>query len=96
MSMVSEAEHRAAGCHKKLGNPVRYKIYRIVGDNKEITSNKIAQLIDRAQSTVTQHLNNLKEDDMIQSRREGPKVYYKIKREDIYRMVVEFEKIFQR
>ncbi len=96
MSMVTEAEHRSAGCHKKLGNPVRYKIYRIVGENKEITSNKIAQLIKRAQPAVTQHLNILKEDDMIQSRREGQKVYYKIKRDDIHSMVVEFEKLFQR
>ncbi len=96
MSSVSETEHRAAVCHKKLGNPLRYKIYRIVGNNKEITSNEIAQMIGRPQPTVTQHLNGLKENDMIQSRREGQFVYYKIKRNDILLMVLEFEKLFQR
>ncbi len=91
-----ESYHRAADCHDKLGNPIRYTIYRLVGEHEEVTSAEIAGMIDREQSNVSQHLALFKDKDMVQSRRDGNDVYYKIKRQDIYDLVIKFEDLFNR
>ncbi|HMB01821.1 MAG TPA: metalloregulator ArsR/SmtB family transcription factor, partial [Spirochaetota bacterium] len=62
---------------KALGNPTRFAI--LVGLLKdECNVTQIQQKLDLPQSTVSQHLNILKNINIIQGKRKGTQVCYQI------------------
>jgi len=63
---------------KALGDETRLNIVEFLLDGKKCVC-EIFPYVKRTQSTVSIHLNNLEDLGILESRREGKKIFYKIK-----------------
>lgn len=63
---------------KALADETRYKILEFLLDGEKCVC-EIFPYVKRTQSTVSIHLGNLEDAGVLESRREGKKIYYKIK-----------------
>lgn len=61
-----------------LSDETRIKIVQALMDS-ELCACSIYPLVGKAQSTVSQHLKILEESDILESRREGINIWYRIK-----------------
>ena len=68
---------------KALSHPARIKILQILTDMNVCMCGDIVELLPLSQSTVSQHLKELKRVGLIQGEIEGPKVCYCVNREKI-------------
>jgi DNA-binding transcriptional ArsR family regulator len=62
---------------KALSDPTRLEILYLLSDG-EMCVCRLTPALDKPQSSVSRHLNILKNLGFIQSRREGVRVYYKL------------------
>lgn len=81
---------------KILGHPLRLSILCTLIDNGEMSAGDIVTAeSDRAsQSQISQYLNALKNEGIIQSRREGHFLYYKIVDKRIKTLVATLHRLF--
>lgn len=63
---------------KALADDTRFKIVEYLLEGEKCVC-EIFPYVKRTQSTVSIHLNNLEDAGVLESRREGKKIYYKIK-----------------
>jgi len=63
---------------KALADDIRFKIVKYLLEGEKCVC-EIFPYVKRTQSTVSIHLGNLKDAGVLESRREGKKVFYKIK-----------------
>jgi len=63
---------------KALADDTRFKIVEYLLEGEKCVC-EIFPYVKRTQSTVSIHLGNLKEAGILKSRREGKKIFYKIK-----------------
>jgi len=61
---------------KALGHPARVKIIRILSEKGTCISGDLAEAIDLAPSTASEHLRILKEAGLVQGTIEGPRRCY--------------------
>ena len=61
---------------KALSHPARIKILKILNDLDSCMVGSIVDLLPLSQSTVSQHLKELKRVDLIKGEIEGPKICY--------------------
>lgn len=62
---------------KALSHPVRLKVLcRVI--EKERTVNDLTEFCDISQSAMSQFLNRMRAEGMVESRREGNQVYYRV------------------
>ena len=71
---------------KALGEKTRFKIIETLL-NKELCACEIPEIIGRTQSNTSMHLAKLQDLDMIKSRREGKKILYSIRDENIRKIM---------
>lgn len=69
-------DNRIAQYAKALGHPARVAILRILSENQSCMCGDIVEELPIAQSTVSQHLKELKEAGLIQGELDGPRVCY--------------------
>ncbi|MFP4686491.1 MAG: winged helix-turn-helix transcriptional regulator [bacterium] len=93
---MDENEYRASRLHLILGSLIRYRIYKLIGEEYGIDTSELADRTKRSLSTISYHIDKLKELDLINTKKEGLKSHHYIKREDIYYQVLAIEKIFDR
>jgi len=67
---------------KALGDITRLRIVRVL-IGREICSCEIVPLVGKAQPTVSQHLKTLLQAGVLESRRDGVNIWYKIKNPDV-------------
>lgn len=60
-----------------LGNSHRIQIFWALG-NQELTVSEIARIINASMQNTSQHLRLMKNKGVVQSRRDGREIYYKI------------------
>jgi ArsR family transcriptional regulator, arsenate/arsenite/antimonite-responsive transcriptional repressor len=87
---------RLAKYAKALAHPVRIAILRRIASMDESCFGEISQELPVADSTVSQHLSELKNAGLIQSKYEPPKVKYRISTgewEKARKLLKEFMKI---
>ena len=63
---------------KAMSDDTRFKILEFLLKEEKCVC-EIFPYVKRTQSTVSIHLNNLEEAGVLESRREGKKIFYKIK-----------------
>jgi DNA-binding transcriptional ArsR family regulator len=63
---------------KALADDTRFKIVEYLLEGEKCVC-EIFPYVKRTQSTVSIHLNNLEDADILESRRDGKKIFYKIK-----------------
>jgi ArsR family transcriptional regulator, arsenate/arsenite/antimonite-responsive transcriptional repressor len=72
----NEANERLAQLAKAIGHPARVAIIRILVRREGCIAGDIVHELPLAQSTVSQHLSQLKEAGLIRGEVDGPRVCY--------------------
>ncbi len=67
---------------KALGHPARIQILKLLSSQENCFCGNIVDYLPLSQSTVSQHLKELKNAGLIQGRYEPPKIYYCINNEN--------------
>ena len=67
---------RSAGLAKALAHPVRIRILEILGAKRTCVCGGLVGLLPLAQSTVSQHLKELRDAGLIRGDVDGPRVCY--------------------
>jgi ArsR family transcriptional regulator, arsenate/arsenite/antimonite-responsive transcriptional repressor len=73
---LSDDENELADLAKALGHPARVRILNVLIERNACVCGDIVEVIPLAQSTVSQHLKQLKESGLIQGEIDGPRVCY--------------------
>jgi ArsR family transcriptional regulator, arsenate/arsenite/antimonite-responsive transcriptional repressor len=81
---------------KALSHPARISILKILTKRNECMCGDIVEQLPLAQSTVSQHLKELKRVGLIQGEIEGPKVCYCVNNKILQKAKKELDKLFQR
>ncbi len=79
---------------KALSHPARIKILKILNDLDSCMVGSIVDLLPLSQSTVSQHLKELKRVDLIKGEIEGPKICYCINPIVLEKAMNGFNKLF--
>lgn len=77
----SAADQKMADLAKALGHPARIAILRILAEKQTCICGEIVEVLPLAQSTVSQHLKELLQAELIQGSVDGLKSCYCINRE---------------
>ena len=72
---------------KAIGNPLRISIINILRINDELSVTEISNLLDAEQSLVSHNLLNMKLKGILESRREGKNIYYRIKLMEVLKVI---------
>ena len=76
IDLFSETERQLAKYSKALAHPARIKILEILGETNTCMVGDMVDLLPLSQSTVSQHLKELKQAGLIRGEIEGPKRCY--------------------
>ena len=68
---------RAAFALKAMSHPLRLKILCAIGEN-ELSVQDIVEHVGTTQSNVSQHLAKLREKEILMSRRDANRIYYRV------------------
>ncbi|OQA65307.1 MAG: HTH-type transcriptional regulator CmtR [Ignavibacteria bacterium ADurb.Bin266] len=81
---------------KALSHPARIRILKILTDMNVCMCGDIVELLPLSQSTVSQHLKELKRVGLIQGDIDGPKVCYCVNNKTLQKAKKEFDKLFNK
>jgi ArsR family transcriptional regulator len=84
---------RAAYALKAMSHPLRLKILCALGE-KELSVQDIVDCVGTTQSNVSQHLAKLKDKEILSSRRDANRIYYRIKDERTLRLIEMMREVF--
>jgi DNA-binding transcriptional ArsR family regulator len=90
----SKSEIELAGFGKAIAHPARIKILQILIDKNACICGDIVDLLPLSQSTVSQHLKELKKSGLISGEIEGPKTCYCVNNSAVQKMKKLFDKYF--
>lgn len=76
-----------------LADATRVRIVLALRDVEELSVNRLAEIVDRPASTVSQHLAKMRMARMVTTRQHAQRVYYKLANEHAVRLVA--DAIFQ-
>lgn len=91
----SVRDNRIAEYAKALSNPARIAILRVLMEKETCMCGDIVEEIPLSQSTVSQHLKELKSAGIIKGSVDGPKICYCIDAENWEAMRKIFKKFFK-
>ena len=84
-----------ANLAKALSHPVRVKILKILNEKNVCMCGEIVELLPLAQSTVSQHLKELKKAGLIRGDIDGPKICYCLNEKIIVKAREMFTNLFK-
>ena len=90
----SKTDIELAEIAKALSHPARIKILKILNDLNSCMVGSIVDLLPLSQSTVSQHLKELKRVGLIKGEIEGPKICYCINSDVMENAKEELNKLF--
>lgn len=90
----SQEEQDLAAIAKVLSHPARISILKILSAQNACICGEIVEVLPLAQSTVSQHLKELKNADLIKGTIDGPKSCYCINREAFEKLHEAFGSLF--
>jgi len=78
-NLIEHDEHieQASNALKAMSHPLRLKILCVVGD-QEMSVQDIVELVGTTQSNISQHLAILREKDVLRTRKDANRVYYRV------------------
>jgi len=85
---------KLAAVAKAMSHPARLSILETLGQNNACVCGEVVNLLPLAQSTVSQHLQTLREAELITGRFEGPSTCYCLNRESISLFAQEMAEFF--
>ena len=93
--LFDQEEVYLANLAKALSHPVRIKILQILNEKNVCMCGEIVDLLPLAQSTVSQHLKELKRVGLIKGDISGPKICYCLDQSIIVKARELFSKLFK-
>ena len=90
----TKTEVEIAEIAKALSHPARIKILKILNELDSCMVGSIVDLLPLSQSTVSQHLKELKRVGLIKGEIDGPKVCYCIDADNIGKAMTYFNSLF--
>lgn len=75
-ALFKKRQNKIAALAKAFDHPARVAILEYILDNKTCICNDLVGVLPLSQSTITQHLKELKQVGIIKGEIEGPKVNY--------------------
>jgi len=93
--MSSMGNQLIANLFKALSHPTRLQIVKLLKDRPLCVCDILPQ-IDSEQSNASQHLSVLKNQGIVESKKDGLMVIYKIKSPEVYKMIDIVEGIIMR
>lgn len=77
---------QTANILKAMAHPIRWKILCVLGES-ELTVGEIIEKVGTTQSNVSQHIDILRNKDIIQSRKDGNRVYCRVRNKELQDLV---------
>ena len=81
---------------KALSDESRLEIIGLLRHRGELCGCDFEKMINKSQSTISRHLKKLEIADIIESRKDGVKVMYKIKDSHIFKLLAVLDNIIKR
>ena len=72
---------------KAIGNPLRIGIIDALRKNQELTVKELTRQLEAEQSLVSHNLLNMKLKGILDSRREGKNIYYRLKLKEVLKVI---------
>jgi len=95
LTMKEENIEKASKALKAMGHPLRLKILCVIGA-EELPVMDIVAKVGTTQSNISQHIDILREKDIIVSRRDGSKILCKVKDLQILNLLQSMQETFCR
>lgn len=92
--LFKDEEIDLANLAKAISHPARLKILKILMSKNTCMCGEIVDILPLAQSTVSQHLKELKQAGLIMGEIEGPKICYCLNRDKIENIKKSFNDLF--
>ena len=89
-------EQDLAAFAKAMAHPARIAILKLLAQHNECICGEIVEMVPLAQSTVSQHLKELKEAGLIDGSIDGPRSCYCINWKTFAKFNTEFNSLFTR
>jgi len=70
--------NKASRALKAMAHPLRLKILCILGSATEFSVQDLVEMVGTSQSNISQHLSILRDKDILVSRKDANKVFYRI------------------
>jgi DNA-binding transcriptional ArsR family regulator len=79
IALIERDEHieQASRALRAMSHPLRLKILCVLGD-KEVSVQDIVEMVGTTQSNISQHLAILREKDVLRTRKDANRVYYRV------------------
>lgn len=71
---------------KAMGHPLRWKILCTLGNN-EMSVGEIVEKIGTSQSNVSQHLDQLRNKNIVASRRDANRIFYRVRNDRLLDLI---------
>lgn len=93
--LIDKEEHieRAALALKAMSHPLRLKILCVLGD-QEFSVQDIVERVGTTQSNISQHLAILREKDVLRTRKDANRVYYRVNDPRTLRLIALMRDVF--
>jgi DNA-binding transcriptional ArsR family regulator len=72
---------------KAIAHPVRIAIIEMLSNDSRLSVTEIYQLLDIEQAAASHHLNIMKNKGILESRREGKKIFYSLQNESLSEII---------
>lgn len=89
MALLAEME---ADLFKALAHPIRVEILNLLAEERLCVC-EIYEELGQSQSNISQHLNKLKQNKLVTSKKDGLQVYYSLQNKKIVKVIDLVEKI---
>jgi len=91
--MKEDNINKASKALKAMGHPLRLKILCVIGE-QELPVMDIVKQVGTTQSNISQHIDILREKEIITSRREGSKILCKVRDHNILLLMDAMQQTF--
>lgn len=79
-----------------LSDETRLRILTHLRHGNELCACDLDRFFDKSQSTLSRHLKKLEEADLIKGRKDGVKMFYKIKDPQIFKLLAVLDNLIKR
>ena len=88
-----EQVETAARSLKAISHPLRVKILCVIGD-QEVCVQDIVEAVGTSQSNISQHLAILRDKDVLTTRKDANRVYYRVADKRTLQLIVMMREVF--
>jgi DNA-binding transcriptional ArsR family regulator len=79
---LDQSEKRIVHALQLLGDPTRFKIFKLLSSDEELCVSEIANRLDISPSAVSQHFRNFEMIGLVSKDRKGQKICYSLSHSD--------------